>query len=98
MNEEIAKPISLTRRTSTPAASAARSVGRHASIRWPRLLRRRLATPMPRITATTTHSRPNTGLGGVAALIGNEAVGPRFRPSRWGALTGAPDAPPPITG
>ena len=44
MNELIPNAASLTLRTLMPAAAAARSFERTASIRWPRFERRRFAT------------------------------------------------------
>ena len=44
MNAAMPKPASFVLRTLIPAAAAARSFERTASIRWPRLARRTLAT------------------------------------------------------
>ena len=98
MNDEMPKPTSLVPRTSIPAAAAARSFERTASMRWPRSLRRRFATTMPRATAVMTQTKPKTGLGGELALIGKLALVPRSIPKSRGDETGAPATPPPIVG
>ena len=94
-NAAMAKPASLTFRTLIPAAAAARSFERTASIRWPRLERRVFATSRPsRIVAARTR-KPNVGLGILSSTPRNGPPGERSRPPIAGWATGDPWSPPP---
>ena len=90
MNALMPKAISLTLRTSTAAAAAARSFERTASMRWPRLPRLTAATSRQRPTVTASTSQPKTGLGSEPSRPRKADCGPRSRPSRCGSGRGAP--------
>src|SRR5579875_932222 len=84
--------VSLTRRTSMPAAEAARSLDRTASIRWPIAPRRRAATSRQSRISTTSTTMPKTGLGTLPSMPRNGACGDRLRPKTRSGLTGDPEA------
>src|SRR5579875_1416592 len=87
--------MSLTLRTLTPLAAAARSLARTASISWPRLDRRRLATRRATTTVTRSTNHPNNGLGSPPPRPWKDAFEPKFQPNREGAGTYDPVTPPP---
>ena len=87
--------ISLTLRTFTADAAAARSLERTASMRCPRLPRRMAATSRHSPTVTASATQPNTGLGSPPSRPRNAERGPRSRPNRCGSGTGEPVLPPP---
>ena len=90
MNELIPNAASLTLRTLIPAAAAARSFERTASIRCPSVERRRFATYRPSRTTQPTTKKPNTGLGTLSSSPRNGPYGPRSIPS-LGSGTGELD-------
>ena len=94
MNELIPNAASLTLRTLIPAAAAARSFERTASIRCPNVERRRFATYRPSRTTQPTTKKPNTGLGTLSSIPRKGPYGPRSIPS-LGSGTGELDVPPP---
>ena len=88
-------PASFVLRTLMPAAAAARSFERTASIRCPRLDRRTLATSSAmRMTPASTR-KPKTGLGILSSRPRNVAFGERSIPPSFGCSTGDPAAWPP---
>ena len=95
MNELIAKAASLTLRTFMPAAAAARSFDRTASIRCPSVERRRFATNSPSGTVSATTKNPNTGLGTLPSSPRKGPDGPRSSPHSLGSGTGELEVPPP---
>ena len=90
------KPASFVLRTLIPAAAAARSFERTASIRWPRLDRRTLATSRAsRIVAARTR-KPKTGLGMLAVQAPEAtASGRQVERRRASAARPATPRPPP---
>src|SRR5689334_12457054 len=95
MKEEMPKATVLTSRTLMPAAAAARSFERTASICRPSPLRRRLATKTPQPTTTARQTNPKSGLGILPSDHEYVAPGPRSKPKMCGEGVGEPLTPPP---
>ena len=95
MKAAMPKPASFVFRTLIPAAAAARSLERTASMRWPRLERRTFATSSASSTVAASTRKPKTGLGRSPSRPLKEASGARFRPPMDGCSTGEPRGPPP---
>src|SRR3954454_15996948 len=95
MTEEMTYAASLTLVTLTPAAAAERSFERTASICWPSVLRRRLATSRHSSTTTMRKTNPRTGLGTLPSRPRKPALEPRSTPASCGWLTGDPRLPAP---
>ena len=93
MNDEIVNAIIFTVRGPIPAAAAARSFERTASIRGPRMLRRTAATNIPSSTITTSTISANAGVG-VPLEPRNVAFGPTSIPNSFGSGTIVPLLPP----
>src|SRR3954447_23283989 len=95
MNDEIPHAANFVLRTLIPAAAAARSLERTASMRRPSPLRRRLATSRQSAITTATTTKPRTGLGTSPSRPRNDARGPRSMPTNSSSGTGEPVAPAP---
>ena len=74
-----------------PAAAAARSFERTASIRWPRLERRTFATSRARRIAAARTRKPKTGLG-ILSSSPLKTRGKKVEPPISGCVTGEPVA------
>ncbi len=80
--------MSLTAVTFTPAAAAARSFERTASICRPRVDRRTLAMSRQSPTITTRRKKPKTGLGSLPSRPRQEESGPRLKSPSFGGGNG----------
>ena len=85
----------MTTVTLTPAAAAARSFERTASIWRPKLDRRTLAMSRQSATITARRKKPKTGLGSLPSRPRNDESGPRLKPNSSGGGTGEAPEPPP---
>ena len=81
--------------TLIPAAAAARSFERTASIRCPKLDRRTLATSRQSSTRHASVKKPKTGLGSLSSSPRNDESKPKLKPKTCGEGTGEAAEPPP---